>query len=162
MKGYYSGYLVSDYAVFPATPYAGKGWIISFEDEPSDATSRGRQVIDGRSYQTKAVIIGAASRERAQYVADTIYASQSLIVGELPLFGRTIVVPADQDPAEHDDREYQAPSAPRDVHVGSLPLACLVAVKASYRKANQYALFKHLLSHHIFSTSTMGLDPSGW
>ena len=162
MKGYYSGYLVSDYALFPATPYRGKGWIISFEDEPTDATSRRWATIDGKSYPARAVIIHAASRERAQYVADTMHASLCLVSGESPFFRGTVVVPTDSDSAKQDDRQYQALTGPGDVHMSGLPLACLVAAKTSYRRAYQYALFKYLLSHHIFSTSSTGLDPSGW
>ena len=162
MKGYYSGYLVSDHALFPATPYKGKGWIISFEDEPCDATSRDRTLIGGEWCPAKAVNIYATSRERAQYVVDTIHAAQCLHSGDFPFFGRPIVVSADSDSAEQGDRQHQALAAPHDVQVSRLPLACLIAVKSSYRKAYQYALFKYLASHHVFSTSTMGLDPSDW
>jgi hypothetical protein len=38
----------------------------------------------------------------------------------------------------------------------------MVAAKASHRKTYQYALFKHLLSHEVFSTSIMDLEPSYW
>ena len=162
MKAYYSHYLVGDYALFPPTPYKGKGWIISFEDEPSDATAGRMDIINGKSYRARAVIIHAASRERAQYVADMVHASLCLTLGELPPCGPTVVVPADLRSAEQEDRQYQTLAAPRDVFVGGLPLTCLIAVKASYRKGYQYALFKHLLSHQVFPTSMMGLHPTGW
>ena len=162
MKAYYSNYLVSEYALFPPAPYKARGWAVSFEDEPSQATSRRSATIDGKSYPAKAVIIHAASRERAQYAADTIHAAVCLESGESPIFRRTTVLPADLDSAEAEDTLRQAVAAPRNVEVGRLPLACLIAVKASYRRAYQYALFKYLLSHHIFSTGTMDLDPSGW
>lgn len=162
MKAYYSRYLVTEYAFYPSTPYKGKGWFISFEDEPSDATSRGHANINGKSYPAKAVIIHAVSRERAQYVADTIYASQCLMRGELPFFGQTVVIPLDPDSTEQGDRQYQEMAGPDYVQMSGLPLACLIAVKASYRKAYQYALFKYLLSHQIFSTSDIDLDPCHW
>jgi hypothetical protein len=162
VKAYYSNYLVSEYALFPPGPYKARGWVVSFEDEPCQATSRRSATIDGKSYPAKAVIIHAASRQRAQYAADTIHAALCLESGESPIFPRTTVVPADLDSAETDDTPQQGVAAPRDVEVGRLPLACLIAVKASYRRAYQYALFKYLLSHHIFSTGTMDLDPSGW
>jgi hypothetical protein len=38
----------------------------------------------------------------------------------------------------------------------------MIAAKSSHRRAYQYALFKHLLSHEIFSTNVMDLDPSHW
>jgi hypothetical protein len=162
VKNYYSGYLVDDYALFPPTPYKARGWTISFEDPPSDAQARGTATIDGESYQTKAVIVRAAYRERAQYAADSIHASLCLMWGELPPFDGTVVVRPQSDSAEEDTTPSRRLGAPRDVHVGRLPLACLMAVKASYRKVYQYALFKHLLSHQVFSTSLMGLDPTGW
>jgi hypothetical protein len=162
VKAYYSNYLVSDYALFPPAPYKARGWAVCFEDEPLQATSRRSATIDGKSYPAKAVIIHAASRQRAQYAADTIHAAFCLESGESPIFTRTTLLPADLDSAEAEDTLQQSVTAPRNVQVGRLPLACLIAVKSSYRRAYQYALFKYLLSHHIFSTGTMDLDPSGW
>jgi len=162
VKRYYSGYLVGDYALFPPAPYKGKGWTICFEDRPSDQASAHQTWIEGKWYPAKAVNICASSPERADDVGDMIYASVCLMLGQLPPCGRTAVIPADLHNAEQEDGQDQAPGTTRDVLVGSLPLACLIAAKASYSKAYQYALFKHLLSHQIFSTSTAGLRPSGW
>ncbi len=162
MKAYYSGYLVSDYAFFPPAPYRGKGWIISFEGEPGDHACRQQTVFEGKCYPGKAVNIYAASEERALYVGDIIYASLCLVLGQLPPFDRPLVVPINPESGPQRQTRRHSVATPRDVDVGDLPLACLIAAKASYRKAYQYALFKHLLSREIFSTNIMDLVPSGW
>lgn len=162
MNAYYSRYVVTDYAFYPATPYKARGWTICFEDEPCDATYRSSLTFEGKTYPAKAVIIHAASRERAQQAADAIHASVGLMTGELPWFGQTVVIPRDPESAEHDDGQHDTHPGRDRVSGGDLPLACLIAVRASYRRAYQHALFKYALSCQTFPTSGMGLRPSGW
>jgi hypothetical protein len=164
LKKYYSRFIVTDYAFYPDPPYKGKGWFISFEDDPSIDSNISRQSahINDQIYPGKAVVIRARSVERAQYVADMIFASLCLNLGELPPFDRTRVLPIDPSSSEHTDKQGRWMAGPTSVNMGDLPQAFIIAAKASHRRAYQYALFKHLLSHQIFSTSIMDLDPSHW
>ena len=163
MKAYYSHYLATDYAFYPSPPYKGRGWIISFDKHvPSDAAFYGDMTINGKRYPPKAVIVHAASLGRAQYVADMIYAAQCLMSGELPPFGRTAAVPVESDSVEQDCNHYLKSTGPDCVLSSGLPLVCMIAARASHRRTYQYALFKYLLSHEVFSTSNINLDPSHW
>lgn len=166
MKEYYSNYLVTEYDFYPVPPYKGKGWIISFEDKPEYeyTFSHTKTYINNKLYPPKAVMIHAVSPERAQDVIDLIYASLCLVLGELPGFDKTFLVPIASDPDERRDEEDGHPRYIETgyIEIDRLPLACMVAAKASHRRYHQYALFKYLLSHESFSTRIMDLDPSHW
>jgi len=41
----------------------------------------------------------------------------------------------------------------------NIPLACMIAAKASFRRAHTYALFKLMLSYELHSLHTMDLEP---
>lgn len=159
MKKYFSGYVVTDHTLYPSPPYKGKGFIISFEDEPADAISH----FAHSTCLAKAVIINTGSCERAQYVANMIYASDCLLDAELPPFRQTVVRPLDPDSREIGSREQGEVGRRGNILCKpALPLACMIAVKASFKKAYQYALFKHLLSHQILSIPFIELDPWYW
>ncbi|MFW6116675.1 MAG: hypothetical protein ACOC6F_03015, partial [bacterium] len=166
MNQFYSNYKVTAYARYPPAPYKGKGWHIGFEEDTTPGPARTQAYIDGTLYPAKIVVIHASSFERAQYVADMIYASLCLARGGLPPFGRTWVVPmpfdSPESPNEQGHPGMRRLGGPTSVQAGGLPLALMIAAKASYRRAYQYALFKHLLSHEIFSTEIIDLDPSHW
>lgn len=162
MNRYDSGYYVSDYAFYPPTPYKGKAFQITFEDMPKDSPVSGGSHINNKYYDNKIVIIYAQTLDRAQYVNDLIHASKCALDGGLLPFGSRREA-AISDGEEDPDNNQNNGSSIRSYAMSSgLPLACLLAAKASYRRANQHALFKLLLSFELFNTHIMDLDPSHW
>jgi len=164
MEQYYSRLVTSDYAFYPPPPYRGRGWILTFEDYPKFKTASTSAVISGREFPGKSVIIHAKSRDRAQYASDLVFASFILWKGEqipfVPLRAEVMHIdPSDPRISSLDDADIQGP-----LYFGTMniPTGCLIARKASYRRANQNAIFKYLLSQDVFPTSQFQLDPSHW
>ena len=153
MEKFYTGYSVTDYAFYDPPPFKGKGWQITFEDYPENPSSS--STINGIRYPYKAVVVHAKSQQRAQYVADMIHASSSLLDGSLPFIGYSDVIPFLQS-----DCNNEAISA--GATCSGIPLACRISAKASFRKVYQNALFKYLLSQQTFPTEPMDLDPPHW
>lgn len=155
MYRYTAGYSVTDYAFYDPPPYKGKGWKITFEDIPDIGKTNTTTFINDIQYPNKAVVIHAKSQDRAQYVADMLTASHSLIRGSLPFVERTEV-----KLLPHDEEKTEEPFI--GATCSGFPIVCKIAAKASFRTEYQYALFKHLLSHQIFSNEPMDYHPSHW
>ena len=157
LKPYHSGLLIVDYCLYPDPPYKGRGWHITFVD--GDFGLGGH--INGQFCPAKSIVVHAATRERAQCVANMLFASKCLLNGELLVSGSADVVPA-FDSIEDGDREDHFRGARNRLSTTNLAMACILAGKASHRKAYQYGLFKYWLSQQTFPTCIQDLDPHEW
>ena len=117
--------------------------------------------VDDKVYPAKEVIIWAKNENDAQRVADLIHGARMLVDASNSL--------SHIHPGEH------APVLPIHTKVGSdegdefldlrsvmtplIPLACLIAARASSRLQYVYAMSKLRLSFEIYSLSTVELDP---
>jgi hypothetical protein len=164
MKKYYARLVTSDYAFFPDPPYRGRGWQITFEKYPQFKFASSTTNINGIDYPGKAIIIHAGSLERAQYVSDLIHASFLISRGERAIFlpFRSNVIPLDPNDSKKLSVEEEDINGPLFASTMDLPLGCLIARQASYRRAYQNAIFKYVLSFETFPTSQFDLDPSNW
>lgn len=160
MQRYVCGLATIDFMPYPAAPYRGHGWHISLDRHPSCKNLR--SFVNGRSVMARAVMIHAASAETAKYVTGMVYAASCLITpGHIFPPDEIEVVLASgarQDSGAGDGEQSQRIAGTWD----GLTLACMIAAKASHRKAYQYALFKFLLSQQVFPVDVMDLDPSHW
>jgi hypothetical protein len=91
-----------------------------------------------------------------------IHAALCLDSGELPEHGRIGVLPKDPKEAGQLGEIQLMVRRDRTARLSGVPRACVIATKASYRKAYQYALYKHLLSHQIVPVERESLDPAEW
>jgi len=163
MGQYFSRFVIADYSRFPPPPYKGKGWIITFENYPSRFTSGFSAVINDKEYPGKSVIIHASCFDRAQYVADLILGAYLLWSGRLPyMIGRLDVIPLDLKNPEGFSISDEEIKGPQYFGTFDVPIACLIARIASYRRHYQNAIFKYLLSIETFPTDQFELAPSNW
>ena len=157
MQLYYSHFAITDCYRYAESSIKGKAFQITFEEEPVCGLQQ--TCIGDQLYPAKAIVIHARSSERAQYVADMIFAAYCLHDAELPFFGRSQISPFSPDSFPNEPEHIY--ESPKPVYALFLR-ACLVAAKASFRKNRQYALFKFLLSRQILPIQLMSLDPSHW
>jgi hypothetical protein len=166
MKRFYCGYKVIDYAFYPPPPYRGKGWHISFEEDETPSGRSSQAKINGKDYVAQMVVINASSVDRAKHAAELLNASICLMRGQPPFWDPTKVTPLpfdSQNPFKvPEDPDIDLSDGLVSVELRGLPLALMIAAKSSHTRVYQYALFKYLLSHEIFSTSMMDLDPMYW
>jgi len=155
---YYSGFSVFDYAFYNPPPFNGKGWSITF-DELDDSHGNGLSAnVNSVHDPRKTVIINANSLERARYVSELLNASRCLQYGSsssLPFYQKPEVCLIDASDTSHQKSLVGA-------SFSGLPLVCMIAAKASFRKEYQYALFKHLASYELMSSEPMDLEPTEW
>ena len=144
-----------DYASSESPPFCGKGWSITF-DELDDSRQRGMSaIINGIEYPSKIVVINANSLERAQFVSELLYASSCLYFGALPFSQRPEACLIDESGASQQRPLMGATYS-------GVPVVCMIASKASFRKEYQYAISKYLVSHELISSEPMDHDPTHW
>jgi hypothetical protein len=154
LLSFHTGLLVSDYPRFPAFPYRGKNWLLDLAEVPAK-WSFGSTQIDGVTYESKEVIVRARTKDQAQRAADLIHAVR------LTLYGDTVlshIFPGDHALIQLVNENEGRPTYPR-VETLNIPLACLIATRASFRLQYVYALAKLRLSFEAFSLPAMDLDP---
>lgn len=156
-KAFHTGLLAFDYVDFPEPPYKGKNWHIDFVDIPK---KYGSTRIDGVEYQNKEVIVWAETDVQAQRVADLIHSARLVIEGAIT---SSQIHPGDHAPIvrarKKTNRDPSAcPVYPR-VSIRYIPLACLIACRASFSLEYVYALAKLRLSIETFSLPLIELDP---
>ena len=157
---FHTGLMTSDYYRFPRPPYRGKGWLIDLIPLPEEHTI-GFEHANGRIYKAKEIVVRADNEMKAQRAADLIHAVRLLLQGSSCL---SHVWPSEHAPV------YQATktlaTAPESdflkhalVLTRDIPLACLVACRASFRLQAIYALAKLRLSFDTYSVPFIELDP---
>jgi hypothetical protein len=139
---------------FPKGPYAGKGWIIDFV-LPFSKYPPASEMIGNKVHIVKEVVIRAKNEVVAQRAADIIHASRLLLEG-CNLSSQ--LYPGEHAPIFTATDKLKLKAIPW-VETASIPLACLVAAKASRKLEYIYALAKIRLSLETFSLPTIQLDP---
>ncbi len=156
LQKYFSGFSVFDYIFYGPPPFYGKGWNIIFEKMDNLNKNGSLAIINGTQYPTKNVIINANSLERAKYVTELLFAAKCLYMGELSLFHQMPVTLQINTSDTFQQKSLIGESC------NGVPVICMIAAKASYRKEYQYALFKHLTSLELISSDSIVFDPSEW
>jgi hypothetical protein len=157
---FHTGLFALDYFRYPKFPYRGNGWEISLLG-PSKLPSTTSTHYRGRDYPGKEVLIHAPSKEHAQKAADLIKSALLTIDGSSL---RSHTYPGEHAPITLQDAGSGEPFDPKpnsSVRMATMeiPLACLIAARASMRLRLVYALSKLALSFEIFSVPLMELDP---
>jgi hypothetical protein len=163
LTAYHTGLYTSDYSRFPGPPFRGNGWHVNLI-LPQPEFQFGATVLSGKTYPAKEVVIWARTEETAQRAADLIHAARLLLDGSNFL---SHIYPGEHAPicpvkpnegSDLANIESEFVKLKR-VETMNIPLACLVAARASWRLQHVYALAKLRLSFETYSLPGMELDP---
>jgi hypothetical protein len=161
---FHTGLMAFDYYRYPAPPYVGNGWHLDLV-LPSTEPPIGSSIVGDERYPAKEVVIRATSEVSAQRAADLIHAAGLLLEGSnllSPLYPgeHAPIYPASTNSASTlKQREPRFRNRTR-VMTSNIPLACMVATRASARLEYIYALAKIRLSLETYSLPIIALDPS--
>jgi hypothetical protein len=152
MQKYYSRLLVLERDQDEGIFCKGRGWQIAFESNHLSC------ILAGPNREpAKEIVIYTGSMERAQYVVDLVFAAYCLSSGELLADEPNRVF--EKRPETQREVQRQIMAGGHDLGVSYLPVACLIAAKASQKVGYQNALFKFLLSNRVVPLSVDALDP---
>jgi hypothetical protein len=149
-----TGFVSTDHFEYPPATFCGRSWRIQLGPQ-----SKGSPIINGhlgnQAIASNEVFIVARSETVARRVASNVVGAMTLLEGS------SVLIP-DLSDAFHrqDDPE---PNVKR-LHAGcwstsGFPLACRIAVRASFSLPFQYALAKYKLSCETASFAWIDLDP---
>ncbi len=162
LMAYHTGLFAGDYSRFPRPPYRGNGWhanLIATDSEFSTSMN-----ISGKTYLAKEVVIRAKTEDKAQRAADLIHAARLVLDASNVL---SHIYPGEHAPIwplQKNDRSKSGIDESENVThqrvmTMNIPLACLIAARASWRLQYVYGLAKLRLSLETFSLPTVELDP---
>jgi len=135
----------------PKPPYKGKAWRATIE--------RYKRSVKVPHAAEQEIIISAKSRETAHRTLNLIMASHWLLQGEPLGWPIELVAYRDEDIKDLEETERRSIEA-KCFSMGGLRLACSLAAKASFRRANVYAIHKYNFSISLYSNFAVDLDPS--
>ena len=155
--GFHTGLYAIDYSDYPPFPYRGRNWHIELREPDGEFGTLLRR--DGESYPARELAIFATDIDSAQRAADLVHESRLLLDGSNEM--------SHLYPGEHHQirpiggTEKNKPGTERH-HISTmhLPLACLIAAKASFKLDYVYGLAKIRVSLELLSAPLMWLDPA--
>lgn len=161
--GFHTGLHAMDYADYPAFPHRGTGWHVDLL--PTDPNKSPSASIRGdKIYPARELAVFAIDENAAQRAADLMHSARLLLDGSnmtshLWPGEHPAIWPLD---AGGDDGRLEDELLARKTEVTTvhLPLASLIAAKASRKMGYVYALAKLRVSLEISSVPAMHLDPS--
>ena len=163
LLAFHTGLMAFDYYRFPPPPFVGNGWhldlVLPGTDFPIGSARAGDE-----SYPAKEVVVRATSEVKAQRAAGLVHSARLLLEGSNLL---SQIYPGEHAPihvaSTHSGTALnQAESeflARTGVMTVDIPLACMVAARASARLEYIYALAKLRLSLETYSLPVIALDP---
>jgi hypothetical protein len=160
MLTYHTGLMAADYYRFPRPPYVGNGWILNLVRLPEELTIS-RERVGRRIYRAKEVVVRSSDQAKAQRAADLLHAARLLLEGSSCL---SHLGPGEHAPIYESTKTVNTYSKIEFVKhayvcTRNIPLACLIAARASFRLQTIYALAKLRLSLDICSAPFVELDP---
>lgn len=161
---FHTGLLVSDYFRFPPPPYHGNRWHLNFILPPTELPI-GSTHFGDKIYPAKEVVIFSETKEKEQRAANLIHAARLLLDASnflshihpgdhAPIYAANVNCATNLELGESEFLKHQY------VQTMNIPLACLVAARASLGVQFVYALARLRLSFETFSIPFIELDPS--
>lgn len=151
-KEFHSNYVSIDYNFHKKPPFKGKYFYLDYGPPIQD----GCPVLpDSSMVQGREVMIEAKDISNAIRASKLIFASLILIdsyifmIDEIPA---VIPILDNEENKEYSPKIYNFKRP-------DIPLACMIACKASFRKSYSYALFKYRLGCYLHSNAIIDLDP---
>jgi len=160
--GFHTGLHAFDYADYPDFPHKGAGWHIDLL--PKDPREFPRGSVRGNDfYPARELAIFAKDEDKAQRAADLVHSARLLLDGSNLLSHlwpgeHPAIRPLDRK--DDDQLDDSAMARKTEVTTAHLPLASLIAAKASRKMGYVYALAKLRVSLEISSVPAMHLDPT--
>lgn len=157
LRAFHTGLLATDYYRFRPAPYPGKGWRIDLV-QPNSKLPITSEMVGDKIYPGREVVIWAGNDVRAQSAADLVHAARLLLSGSNLL---SHLYPGEHAPIQEVEEGEEEPGFPpgTPVTTPTIPLACLIAARASTKLQYVYAIAKLRLSFETFSLPTIELDP---
>jgi hypothetical protein len=159
--GFHTGLHAIDYADYPDFPHKGAGWHIDLlPNDPRKFPSASVRRNDFHPARELAVF--AKDEDKAQRAADLVHSARLLLDGSNVMSHlwpgeHPVIWPLSQIEDQPDDDLATRKTEVTTVH---LPLASLIAAKASRKMGYVYALAKFRVSLEISSVPAMHLDPT--
>jgi len=151
-KKFHSNYISNDYNFHKKPPFKGKYFYLDYGPPIQD----GGPVLPNSSIvQGREVIIEAKDINNAIRASKLIFTSLILIDSHVLMIDEIPVVTPIL--GNKENKEYL--SKTYDFKRPDVPLACMIACKASFRKSYSYALFKYRLGCSLHSNAIVDLDP---
>jgi hypothetical protein len=148
-----TGLITTDFLEYPRPPFIGKSCRILNRLDPHRKCNAfdGKSIIRGRE-----IVIEAQNRTAAQKVVGLIHGAAVLLWNDPILANQFWIV--EEVKRQRNLQEGQRPLF--QLCANELPLASMIAARASFRRNLVYALQKFLLSNQIFAPDVRSLDPS--
>ena len=150
-RSYFTG-LVTDLHDLRGQPrtIAGAGWNVSFNETAATKTYH-----EGRE-----VVLSAPSWVAAQRALDLIRAGLTVIRSEpMPFDADEQLIAWNEEEPEVKDREAFDAQRTHGLRINSVPMACLLAARASTRREWHYAVIKYRFSVRLYGAYVVDLDP---
>lgn len=162
VAAFHTALIATDYHRYPKPPFKGSGWHITFV-KPNSEFPIASEVVGEKIYPGKEVLIFAKTEIVAQRAANLIHAARLIVDGSNLL---SHLYPGEHAPIYAEERGKSAEGGdnldfPKSATVVTpgIPLACVIAARASRRLKHIYAMAKLRLSLETFSLPIIGLDP---
>ncbi len=154
-----TGLLAIDYFQYPRFPYVGNGW--KFVLAPPAARPTNSVSYGGKTYPEREVIINSPTENTAHAAADLLTAALRAIdvLAVLPQVRLGEHSPIVAIPSIRAMKNEALPARQIRLATGAIPLACLIATRASKRLRLVYSISKLLFSFDTVSVPPMELDP---
>jgi hypothetical protein len=165
-RKYLTGYLAEDWADWPLPPFKGRGWYFSYSKPRKHQVEHRAQpkasARRGHSWP-KEITINAPKYQTAQEAFDLL--SAAIVVRR----GGDVLFEIDGYPQPVDTKEliklfgrgpFEEFHFGRFVDTLDFPPDCMLAAKASHRRAYKYALQKLKFSYGLISYHFVDMDPS--
>lgn len=149
-----TGLITTDFRDYPAPPYRGKNWSISYR---IDRHHHHHAVFGNKIIRGREVIITASDKAVAQKAIGMIHAGLVLLWPDPLMANQFLTV---QKVREQGSFATVGEKPIFQLNAQDIPRACLVASTASFSRQWCYALHKFLLSTQIYSPDVRSLDPS--
>lgn len=148
-----SGLITTDFAWLPRPPFNGRGWKIVYR---IDSHKRCPRLVGGHIYRGREIIIISSGQTSAQKAIGLIHAAMVLLCHN-PILTNQFWTIANAQDERRLIRNGQQPNC--QYAADNLPIGCLIAKRASYKRNIAYALHKFVLSCQIYSPDLRSLDP---
>jgi len=151
-KKFHSNYTPIDYNYHKIPPFKGKYFVLNYGTPIQD----GGPVLPKSSIvQEREVIIEAKDINNAIRASKLICASLVLIDSYIFMIDEIPVV----TPILGNEKNKENFSTTYGFKRPDIPLACMIACKASFKKTYSYSIFKYKLGCSLHSNATVDLDP---
>jgi hypothetical protein len=154
MNQFATGLLATDFLEYRMPPFVGRGWKVTYRVDPR---RQHHIVLGNKVVFAKEIVIHAGNQILAQKAIGLIHSALVLLWNDPLIADHSWIV---EDLVAQRTAIKLGRKPLFQVSTNELPIACLIAAKASFKRQFTYALHKFLLSTQIYAPDVRSLDPS--